>query len=394
MTELVFCRATYDYSKAVELSINGKTYVRIPVVMARVGEMNGLHYSANVLENSVSEWDGIDVSFNHPRNDKGEPVSINADKDTEKEKVGTVNDTVFEKDALKCNAIVDKYELKTKNPNAMNPNVHTDVSLAAFIKKDKNNNVISMIPDHLALLANEKGACSVEDGCGTFVAASEESNGKKFSFKAIQRAFNTIVKGESLRDRLQYIINDSNEGDSEILDVDKENGYLVWKSEDEFIWKQDYIENSNNINLGEKERVTRVVTYEPVKESDVMSGTQVTTNCDQNTVMAINQTLTQVMDAIKAITDQVETMNKNQQELAANMDRVTKAPLIANAKAKHKHLKDEDLLNLSEDVLKVLGQGNEESVQAGRNGNPTVNEFEQRTVQGFLSQKGGDNGGN
>lgn len=162
--------------------IDGEDHLVVPVVMMVEGVHNGsqgsIYHSIDELSKYLPAWDGIPVVINHPTNPDGQFISANCEDNMEKI-VGRVYGTHVDGSKLKA-----KVYLSIKKTEATSPltiayirqGKPLEVSVGVFsdsqsIEGEWNGEKYIAVaknyrPDHLALLPEEKGACSWEDGCG------------------------------------------------------------------------------------------------------------------------------------------------------------------------------------------------------------------------------------
>jgi hypothetical protein len=158
----------------------GAEHIVFPVVAAKEGVMNKVYYADKVLKESEHYWNGATVTVNHPRHNDI-PVSVRSpDKETEYA-VGKFYNVKYDNLTLKGEIYLNKQlannkgysDLVKRLENGEIINVSTGLIGRTATAKGVSNNkeydrVISDIyPDHLAILPNDIGACSVDDGCGT-----------------------------------------------------------------------------------------------------------------------------------------------------------------------------------------------------------------------------------
>lgn len=170
----------------------GRPHFVIDVVMARVMVMNGIYYPAEVLEKSVPLWNATPVVINHPRlfkvgvNGEGAelPVSARNPEVFNEYKVGVLWNVFFHADSgkLKGEVYIDVRrveEVDRVTALAIENNESLEVSTGVGAEFEENSagvdrgknytvRVKNLLPDHLAILTSEVGACSVADGCGLF----------------------------------------------------------------------------------------------------------------------------------------------------------------------------------------------------------------------------------
>lgn len=155
-------------------------FYKVPVTLLTVGVHAGsagpVFYSAEVLQASADSWNGVVVTLEHPP--LGVPGWVWAFQ--EGRGLGFLTHVVFDENKLKgqvwlsAAALENASELKTKILNGEKVEVST--GLQAFVVSEQgewqgesySGRVFDMRPDHVALLPNSTGACSVADGCGLF----------------------------------------------------------------------------------------------------------------------------------------------------------------------------------------------------------------------------------
>jgi hypothetical protein len=151
------------------------------MVMIVEGVLNGsggaVYYPANELRDSTVLWNGKPVVVYHPdqygESWTGLPEVYN------KSKVGTIFNTVFENRSLKAEAWIDVervQEVDDRVYQALMLRQPMEVSTGLLIGNDRTGGCFNgknydqtargLVPDHLAILPDIKGACSLKDGCG------------------------------------------------------------------------------------------------------------------------------------------------------------------------------------------------------------------------------------
>lgn len=147
-------------------TFEGKDYLVVPVIMAKAGvEMNGATISADELH--ADSWNGVPVTLTHPK-ENGNDVSANSPKALEQFGVGTIFNAKFEDGSLKAEAWVNiekANKIDSTLVDRLQAMENIDVSTGYF-SDIENNEYKDIKPDHLALLPNDVGACSFNDGCG------------------------------------------------------------------------------------------------------------------------------------------------------------------------------------------------------------------------------------
>lgn len=161
--------------------LEGRKHFVVPVIMAVEGVLNGsngpLFYPAAELEKSIHLWNGKPVVVYHPdmynSGLAGNPTVFN------QQKVGTVFFAKFSDRALKAEAwldierlgIVDKRVLNAIHQKKMvevSTGLFTDTKdeVGTFNGKAYDGVAHNYRPDHLAILPDQVGACSIADGAG------------------------------------------------------------------------------------------------------------------------------------------------------------------------------------------------------------------------------------
>lgn len=191
-----------DYEIRTE-EINGRPFWILPVVMMVEGVHHGskgpILYTEDELADSVSAWSGMPITLGHPKDDRGKFVSANIPSSL-KGIVGRVYNAKMKGDKLTADAYIDITSLQLASPEAHEyilMKKALDVSVGVFTREvgeqgEWNGEVYKaeaadIIPDHLALLPNEEGACSWDDGCGIRNNSKDKMKENK-SPKAVDKA--------------------------------------------------------------------------------------------------------------------------------------------------------------------------------------------------------------
>lgn len=210
-----------DHSRGIRTEQRqGRSFTVVPIVALRemVLHCSGCHpagelISAKEIGRSVRSWNGRPVTLDHPRDSDGFLTLANDSPEFfDAQTVGQIWNTNFDGDRLLMELWLDTEALRKKSDgpavlSALNDDksflevstgylrdridqegTHRNDSFAA---RQEN-----LVPDHVAILIESEGACSVADGCGgpREVAAQKqggtvESDGeKKGMFAALQSA--------------------------------------------------------------------------------------------------------------------------------------------------------------------------------------------------------------
>lgn len=183
-------------------SLNGREHYVLPVIAVKPGVLNGTFYSAEVLANTAITWNGVPVVVNHPK--EGDVyVSANTPELQEQQTIGSFYNVRFADNGLKGEAWIDVNKAKQLGFNSLLQQFEAgkmmEVSVGLYQQadeasgqhngKDYDKVLTGFVPDHLALLPNETGACSCEDGCGALRV-------NQLSYDEIHGALSSLI-GES-----------------------------------------------------------------------------------------------------------------------------------------------------------------------------------------------------
>lgn len=161
---------------------NNRDHIIVPVVMMVEGVHNGSHgevlHPMDELGKIPESWNGIPIVINHPTQE-GVPVSANDPDILEQVGVGNVFGTFVDGTKLKAKAWLDELKLQEISVDLYNKIMEgkeLEVSLGVFTDDEEEEGewrgekytriAHNHRPDHLALLPECVGACSLVDGCG------------------------------------------------------------------------------------------------------------------------------------------------------------------------------------------------------------------------------------
>ena len=160
--------------------LDGKKHLVVPVVMmtegVHVGSHGAIYHPANELSKFASAWNGIPITIGHPLTRTG---SANDPEILESSVVGRVFNVAFKDGALRGEAWIDEEKILKVNRDvlmAIKQLKPLEVSVGVWADEEPIHGIWgtesyeaiakNYRPDHLAILFDEKGACSWEDGCG------------------------------------------------------------------------------------------------------------------------------------------------------------------------------------------------------------------------------------
>lgn len=177
--DLVQVNATVT-GKASRTTFDGRELLIIPVVALVAGVVNGALVTVDELKKFVPSWEGRPIPVRHP-NLNGVNVSANIPEIMQASVIGTFQRVTFNANKLSGEIWLDVQRAIAKGfesvLNALESGDMMEVSTAYFAdtvrqggmfnNKTYDRQHVNLRPDHLALLPDEIGACSIDDGCGT-----------------------------------------------------------------------------------------------------------------------------------------------------------------------------------------------------------------------------------
>lgn len=177
---------------AIEKILEGRKQLTVPVVMIVEGVLSGsmgpLLHLADDFGKIPESWNGIPIVMYHPEQD-GHGISANSPEVVESSKVGVVYYSHIEGNMLKAEAWLDEAKLAiVSNVTllAINAGKTMELSVGVYTENEEISGEYNGIkynaiarnhrPDHLALLPDGVGACSLENGCGMGVNQKKGEN--------------------------------------------------------------------------------------------------------------------------------------------------------------------------------------------------------------------------
>ena len=186
-----------------EKTWEGRKYLVVPAVMMKEGVRSGsagpILHEASELQRHTAAWNGTPVMVGHPQDEDGLNVSANSPQVLE-QSVGRLFSTHYA-DGLRSEVWIDVEKLSQISPTTLariRQGRPLDVSVGIYTDEDPiegqwGSQTYGSIarnyrPDHLALLPDEQGACSWNDGCGIRV------NQKGGGMKELYASFKELAK--------------------------------------------------------------------------------------------------------------------------------------------------------------------------------------------------------
>ena len=175
-------------------SLEGLDYYVVPMVMLTEGVHNGsngpLYYPPEELAKTPVVWNHKPIVVYHPQLN-GQSVSACDKVILESRKVGVILNTRFIGNKLKAEAWLRKDRLGQVDKrvlNALEKGQPIEVSTGLFTDNQgpggtwNGESYVATArnyrPDHLAILPDQKGSCSISDGAGLLMNADKNTSGK------------------------------------------------------------------------------------------------------------------------------------------------------------------------------------------------------------------------
>lgn len=216
----------------------GRDHLVVPVIMAvegvHAGSAGPMFYPSEEIKATAEQWNGVPVTVQHPRDkDDNLTVASNAPEFI----IGHISQSVWD-DKLRAEAWIDVEKANNISADIMTiirGDGQMQVSTGLFSSdeivkgdwKGESYNAIvkDIVPDHLALLPGEQGACSWVDGCGLRANKKGGENCMKFKGfdmsskdisgipKPVLRAFSDNQLGEANGWEGKFKTNEMSHGD-------------------------------------------------------------------------------------------------------------------------------------------------------------------------------------
>lgn len=228
---IVHAQAGYTVTTNV---FEGNTFFVVPCVLIKEGVHNGsagpVFYPSDEIEKFPTAWNGRPAPLNHP-SINGVPVSCNSPAILEGNNLGFVFNANAVAGMLKAELWLNQSRMSLKAPHILekiNKKEPVEVSTGLYFELDESPGVWNgesydgiarnFRPDHLAILDNSPGACSVSDGCG--IRANEGSGLHLVSPDEKELVFLTPGKGKSFQ-----IVRNDYDGEMSFQTVQR----MIWK---------------------------------------------------------------------------------------------------------------------------------------------------------------------
>lgn len=264
--------------KPGKATIGGTEYVVAPVVMINEGVLPGsqgaIYYPSTVVGQRTHRWNNIPVTLGHPEDSKGNKISARSPKVADRYTVGYVFNVHRVGKKLKGQAYLDRKLMQQRAPATLRQieqgrpvELSTGLYTSTVAANGQHNGkrytqkLVGYEPDHLAILIDQEGACSLKDGCGV--------NTNSLTVNA--------VSDSDKRQALQLLLEaecDKGSPDKEgrypgdyVYVVDVYPSYVVYRK-DKATYKRQYKLANDKVQLvGEAQQVVMTRTYRPISKT-------------------------------------------------------------------------------------------------------------------------------
>lgn len=162
---------TANFKAARRVTVNGREFIVTSATMIVPGVLTGsrgpLFYPAATVAQNANDWEGTQITLNHPKSEDDRVV------------LGIIRNPKISKRKLVAEAWIDIDATKNADERileAVTSGKIVEISTGfhgqyddlpgVWNGKEYNEIVRDIRPDHLAVLPDAVGACSVDDGCG------------------------------------------------------------------------------------------------------------------------------------------------------------------------------------------------------------------------------------
>lgn len=174
---------SYTPRRVKRTVVNGRKYLLADATLIIPGVLNGsqgpLFYPDYEVARNPSAWNGIAIVVNHPSDNRGNPLSGKDPEVIQRWGIGWVSNSRIEDGKHRARLWFDEERTKAVDKRIyerlinnkaieLSTGLHTDKDWQDGIHEGRQYIAIARNyqPDHLAILPDMPGACSVRDGCG------------------------------------------------------------------------------------------------------------------------------------------------------------------------------------------------------------------------------------
>lgn len=277
--------------------MGGRDYLVAPMVMIVEGVLNGSagpgFYPEEELNKFPAAWNSRPVVVYHPQVN-GKPVSASDPIIIDRYGIGQVMNTRFEDGKLKAEAWLETDrmdEVDDRIMEAIENNQVMELSTGLFIEADNTPGEFdgkpydfiarNFQPDHLALLPDLKGACSVADGAGFLLNQSGDTLSYVFNgleddkktwlkdnsdlvFRTMSNRVAELIENEMSHSNIRSLLHSALQataGNEDIWIDEVFDSFFVYEKDGK-LWKQDYTLTDGQVEIvGSPVEVVRVTEF-------------------------------------------------------------------------------------------------------------------------------------
>lgn len=291
-------------------TLNEREYLVAPLSLIIPGVLNGsrgpLLYPLEEIQKTYLAWNSIPIVNNHPFDESGKPVSARSPHVLANYFLGyvfnaRVNDGLFAEgwfDVLACNAVDPRIISLVSRGESIE--LSTGLFTTNEYVNDGDDNIFvnsngtqeryigiarSHVPDHLAILLDDVGACSRQKGCGVMVKNKGEEKTKNSVREIISNLIEGLMKEEKsivdneagfseIRSQIRKKINERFPGEfSNVFVEEVFSDHFIFGNEED-LFRLNYTEENGIVTIENSlpSKVIKKVEY-PVtnKESEEMT---------------------------------------------------------------------------------------------------------------------------
>lgn len=184
MSKLLTQRATLQLTAngLARRQLDGREHVIVPTTIIVAGVLNGELVPPEALADFADGWNGRPVPIRHPQDEAGNYIIANEPSVIEASVVGQFFNAQFDGERIRGEMWIDVVKAQRLGDEAIGLlrrleagevvevstayYAHVEPSAGTYNGKPYTGIQADLVPDHIALLPDEVGACSVADGCG------------------------------------------------------------------------------------------------------------------------------------------------------------------------------------------------------------------------------------
>jgi len=346
-----------DEAKVRHDTMEGRDYLVVPCVMLTEGVHNGslgpLYYPEEELAKTPVSWNAKPVVVYHPQLN-GQAITACDPDIFDKQKIGVLMNTKWDDGKLKTECWIEEdkaNEVDDRVLNAIEEGTMMEVSTGLFTDNEAtegewNGEAYKAIarnfrPDHLAILPDLEGSCSIEDGAGLLRNEAEKNGPEAQLAQSLVAVFNELSHDDiwkELNDKIRGGVM-SDAWVSQVWD-----DFFIYEADGDTYYQEYEIVDDEVRLVGIRQAAEKVVQYE-LSDGTVVGNTDLTgNNLVAGTILVKNTFLKE--SAMK---------KKEKQKLVDS--------IIANEKSPWSEEDREALMGMTDNKLDYLVDGEEKPAE-------------------------------